>query len=81
MKKFLSMMCIMMIAIVTMVACKNKTTNGASPGNETKTSIADVGSPTTGYDFEKVLTLDAEYAFANSESPCSMKHKLFLMAM
>lgn len=78
MKKFLSMMCIMMIAIVTMVACKNKTTNGASPGNETDTSIADVGSPTTGFDFEKVLTLDAEYAFANSESPVFYEAQVLL---
>ncbi|MGM9778946.1 MAG: hypothetical protein ACI3ZD_11525 [Prevotella sp.] len=67
MKKFFGIMCLMMMALVTMVCCDQKSTNGKVPVPP-DSCITEIETPGNGYNFEEVVKVDNEFVLTKYES-------------
>ena len=67
MKKFFGIMCLMMMALVTMVCCDQKSTSGKVPVPP-DSCITEIETPGKGYNFEEVVKVDNEVVLTKYES-------------
>lgn len=68
MKKIFSIMCLMLMALVSLVSCDQKCTNGTEPIPIGDSCLANTDPPGVGYNFEGVLTCDTEFIYDKHES-------------
>lgn len=67
MKKIFSIMCLMLMALVSLVSCDQKCTNGKVPVPP-DSCLTETETPVNGYNFEEVVKVDNDFVLNKYES-------------